>query len=177
MRSRVTFLRHPLHPILVMFPVAMLPLLLILDLVILYVRDEPGLWTAGLLTAAIGGALTLAAMIPGIVDLAAIPDGTTAHRRAVQHLIVGIIILVLYAASVYFRWPMGSTPPVPTWVVGVDAVGTLAVVVQGWLGGELVYKHHIGVDGPEEGGEPTRLKEGPGLHIPPARETKRRHPR
>lgn len=174
MRSRVTFLRHPLHPILVMFPVAMLPLLLILDIVALYAGEPAGWWMAGFLIAAVGGLLGLLASVPGIVDLAAIPERTRAHRIGVQHLLVGILILVVFGATLFLRWPVGSVPANPLWILGVDALGTAAVGLQGWLGGELVYKHHVGVDAPVEGGEPTELKPGQGLHVPPPRPADRR---
>lgn len=177
MRSRVTVLGHPLHPMLVMFPVALLPLLVVLDAVAIYGGGSAGVWTAGFVAAAVGGVLTVVAIVPGIVDLAAIPDGTKAHRTAFRHFVVGMLILALYGAGAYLRWPMDAAPAQPFWVLGLDVIGTLAVTVQGWLGAELVYRHHIGVRGPGEGAEPTPLKDGPGLHVPPPERTKRGEPR
>lgn len=165
MRSRVTLLKHPLHPMLVMFPVALLPVMVLLDLVA-WASGADGLWVAGFWIALAGVVMTLLAIGPGILDLAAIPNESRAHRVALFHLGVGIFILVVYAAAVWARWPAGNLPT-PALALGIDIVGTVAVFVQGWLGGELVYKHHVGVDAPEEGGEPTPLQAGPGVHVPP----------
>lgn len=166
MRSRVTLLRHPVHPILVMFPVALFPLLVVFDGLAWYFGDV-GMWAAGFWAALVAGAITAVAIVPGIVDLSAIPNASRAHRIATFHLIVGFTILAGFAVTIWARWPVSAAPRSPTLVLGIDAAGAVLVTLQGWLGGELVYKHHIGVDAPEEGGDPTRLEPGPGLHLPP----------
>lgn len=156
MRSRFRIAGHPAHPMLVMFPVALLPLLLVLDAVHWYTGDA-GVWTAGFWVAAVGLVTTVVAIVPGIVDMAAIPDGTRAHRTALFHAIVGTSILIVYAAGVWARWPAGSGPEEFALAAGIDVLGTLLVSVQGWLGGELVYRHHIGVRTEAEGGDPVAL--------------------
>lgn len=156
MRSRVRVAGHPAHPMLVMFPITLLPLLLVLDAVHWYTGDQ-GVWTAGFWVALVGLVTTAVAIVPGVIDMAAIPDGTRAHRTAVFHTIVGTSILVVYGAGVWARWPVGSGPTEFVLAAAIDIVGTVLVTLQGWLGGELVYRHHIGVRTPTEGGEPVAL--------------------
>lgn len=170
MRSRLTVLKHPLHPLLVMFPVAFLPLLLVLDGLAWYYGAD-ALWLAGFWIAMAGLVMTVLAVLSGVLDLSAIPDGSRAHRVAVFHFVVGMVILAVYAAAVWVRWPVESVPRAGL-ATGIDLVGTLVVTLQGWLGAELVYAHHIGVYAPEEGGDPTPLQPGPGLHVPPRRKTR-----
>ncbi|HEX2022947.1 MAG TPA: DUF2231 domain-containing protein [Candidatus Thermoplasmatota archaeon] len=153
MESRARILGHPM---LVVFPTALLPLLALLD-VLWYAFGDDALWTAGFWIAAAGVATTLAAMAPGLVDMAAIPDGTKAHRTAVFHVVVGVTVLLAYAASLWARWPAGSAPDGVALATGIDVAGVLLVTVQGWLGGELVYKHHVGVPTSAEGAEPVAL--------------------
>lgn len=162
---------------LVMIPIALFPLMLVLDVIALNAPDAAGVWRASFLLAAIAAVVTLVAIVPGIVDLAAIPDGTKAHRVALFHFGGGMLVLALYAASVYFRWPVGSTPTATAAILGVDALGTVAILGQGWLGAQLVYRHHVGVDAPAEGGDPVELKVGPGLHVPRPPVTRRREMR
>lgn len=154
MRSRLRVAKHPLHPMVVMFPTALLPLMVALDALQAYLGDE-AFWTVGFWVAVLGGLGTLAAIATGLPDLAGLPDGTRAHRKAAFHFVVGLTILGVYAAATWAR--MGSSADRFGLAFGIDVVGLLLVTVQGWLGGELVYKHHLGVDAPEEGAEPTPI--------------------
>ena len=144
---------------LVMFPTALFPLLVLLDILHAYFPGDPAFWNVGFWVAAAGVATTVAAAIPGLVDLAAIPDESDAHRTAFIHFLVGSLVLVLYLAAVGVRWPPGGASERFPWAVAVDVVGVLAIAAQGWLGGELVYRHHVGVLSTLEGGEPVTLKE------------------
>lgn len=159
MESRVRVARHPVHPMLVMFPTALLPLLLVFDALYLWMGDTL-FWTAGFWIAAAGLATTLLAIAAGIPDMAAIPDGTRAHRTGVFHAIVGTTILLSFAASLWVRWPAGSAPDGFALAGAIDVLGVLLVTAQGWLGAELVYRHHIGVKSPAEGGDPVVLETG-----------------
>lgn len=159
MRSRARLLSHPIHPMLIVVPSTLLPALLVFDLLYRFAGVD-ALWPAGFWLAVLGVAATVAAMVPGIIDLSAIPDGTRAHRIGVYHTIVGSSVLVAYLAAVAVRWPLGGDPDRFLLAAGVDLAGTLLVTVQGWLGGELVYKHHVGVDAPGEGGDPVPLETG-----------------
>ncbi|HVM44971.1 MAG TPA: DUF2231 domain-containing protein, partial [Candidatus Thermoplasmatota archaeon] len=152
MRSRFRIAGHPAHPMLVMFPTAMLPLLIVLDGLHWYTGDA-GAWTVGFWVAIVGLVTTLVAIVPGIVDLAHIPNETRAHKTALFHFIVGMTILGVYAAAVWARWPAGSAPDRLALAFGIDVFGTLLVTLQGWLGAELVYKHHVGVSSTAEGGD------------------------
>lgn len=160
MRSKARLAGHPLHPMLVMFPVALLPLLLLLDVAHLVFAGGP-FWEIGFWIASLGVVTTLVAMVPGIVDMAHIPDATRAHRTGVYHAILGTLILFVYAGSLAARWPVGSEPDRFWIAAGLDLLGMLLVTAQGYLGGELVYRHHVGVQTPEEGGEPVILLASP----------------
>lgn len=160
MRSRVRVAGHPLHPMLVALPTAVFPLLAVLDVVPRFAAVDDGYWAAGFWLAVVGLLTGLAAAVPGFVDMRAIPDGTRAHRTGIWHAVVGTGILVAYAASVWTRLTLGADGG--TVFLATDVLGVLLVTVQGFLGGELVYKHHLGVNASEEGGQPTPFvrKEG-----------------
>lgn len=142
---------HPLHPMIVTFPIAIFPLLLFLDALHWWLGAEQ-MWDAALWLSVAGLATTLAAMVPGIADMRPLQDGTRAHRVGLVHAVVGTLILLAFVAAAWVRWSLG--PDRLLVAAGVDAAGALLVGVQGWLGGELVYRHHVGVASAEEGAEP-----------------------
>lgn len=166
MRARFRVFGHPVHPMLVMFPVALFPLLLIADALYFagvadWGPDMPSvLWDAGLYLAIAGLAATALAIVPGLVDLSAIPNASRAHRTALIHMTVGFALLALYGVAVWLRSPSNAMPFGALAILAVDVLGTLAVTAQGWLGGELVYKHHVGVLAPEEGADPAGREVG-----------------
>lgn len=154
MESRVRVARHPLHPMLIVFPSTLFPLLLLMDVLAWWLGND-AFWSIGVWLAGAGVVTTLAAMVPGIVDMAAVPDESRAHRTVLWHFIVGTATLVAYAAGTWLRWNAGTDRLLLATVV--DVVGVLLVTAQGWLGGELVYKHHLGVKTVAEGADPVTL--------------------
>lgn len=157
MRSKARLAGHPLHPMLVMFPTALFPLLLLADLLHLWTGDAT-FWTVGFWLAALGVLTTLAAIVPGTIDMSGIPDGTRAHRTGLWHAILGTATLLAYGAAAWARWPAGSGPDAFGLAVGIDVLGVLLVTAQGFLGAELVYRHHVGVMTDREGGDPVPLR-------------------
>ena len=174
MESRARLAGHPAHPMLIVLPSALFPLLLLLDAVH-WLSGGEAAWSAGFWLAAAGVAATLAAMVPGIVDMARIPDGTRAHRTGLIHAIVGTATLLAYAAATWLRWGAG-TERFP-WAAAVDVLGLLLVTAQGWLGAELVYRHHMGVKTPAEGGDPVTLTGAPRKPSEPGDARRRRDAR
>lgn len=155
MRSRLSLLGgHPVHVMTVPFAMAPFGLLLVFDVMVragIAVPDVVSLATAGF-----GAAATLVAILTGLVDLAAIPDGSRAHTTAAIHFVGGLVILGLYGAAVGLTGWMGASPG-DGLLVAVDVAGLVAVGVQGWLGGELVVRHRIGVLEADEGADPVDL--------------------
>jgi uncharacterized membrane protein len=90
----------------------------------------------------IGGALLAA--VPGFIDFLSISD-RRARTIARAHLTLNIISVSLFALSFGLRFmsPLGALP------VAVSGVGYLVLAVAGWLGGELVFVHGMGVEAAE----------------------------
>jgi uncharacterized membrane protein len=157
MRSRLSLLGgHPVHVMIVPFAMAPFALLVVFDALAFLGTDVADV--VALAIASFGLAASLAAILTGLVDLAAIPDGSRAHTVAAVHFAGGIAIAVLYAASAGLVFWRGLSPG-DTGLLAVNLVGTLAVGGQGWLGGELVTRHRIGVLEDEEGADPTQLED------------------
>jgi nitrite reductase/ring-hydroxylating ferredoxin subunit/uncharacterized membrane protein len=144
MRSRARLKNHPLHPILIAFPIAFGTGALVAD-IIARLTDWPTVWAAGAY-AAIAAVLTgLVAAVPGLIDyFAVVPPNSSAKQRATYHMLVNVTALTLIAVGTIFRDP-------ETWRAGLgtvlcEAAGMACMTVGGWLGGNLVYRNQIGID-------------------------------
>lgn len=167
MRSSLRVAGHPLHPMLVMFPTAMLPLLVFLD-ALQWWFGASELWFAAFWVAVAGFATAILAVASGIPDFVRIPEATRARRTGVFHAIVGTTVLLTFAAAVWVRWPLGGDVDRFGTAAAIDVLGLILVTGQGWLGAELVYKHHVGVPTAEEGAVPV-VSEPRGEDVPARR--------
>ena len=145
MESRFKVLGHPLHQMLIVFPLGLLVTSVAFDAVY-YFGDRNPRWAdvaywmiaAGL----VGG---LAAAVPGWVDWWAIPRGTRAKAVGLWHGVGNVLgVLGLFGAS---WWLRRETPTAPPDLALLLSVGGLAAGgVTAWLGGELVDRLGVGVD-------------------------------
>lgn len=145
LKSKAQALGHPLHPMLVMFPTALLPVALIFDLVHLATGNALW-WSISFWTLLAGVVGALLAILPGLLDYGVIPRGTEARRIATQHMVTGLTLTAISLVSLLTR-DFGRVPhTLNAWIpVGLLLVANGALVLQGWWGGELVYRHAVGV--------------------------------
>jgi uncharacterized membrane protein len=144
MESKAKLFGHPLHPILIVFPLGLLIVALIFDVLYMITGEITfgvvSFWNIA--AGVIGGVL---AAIFGFIDWAAIPSGTRAKSIGRWHAIGNSLVLILFAAS----WVLRLTNP--DFMPGMIAfllvlVGGVVGLVSGWLGGELVDRLGVGVD-------------------------------
>jgi uncharacterized membrane protein len=143
MESRVKLAGHPVHPMLIVFPLGLLATAVVFDVIYLVTNTPTWTVTAFYMIGA-GVILGLAAAIPGAVDWLAIPRGTRAKRIGLIHGVGNVIVVTLFALSWYLRRDQPGTPPTDAVVAGL--LGVALAVITGWLGGELVGRLGVGVD-------------------------------
>jgi uncharacterized membrane protein len=137
---------HPFHPILVTVPIGAWVSSLVFDIAS-YIVAKPGFLAQGsewLIAIGVIGAL-LAAML-GLLDLLAIPTGTTAFRVALLHMTLNIVIVVCYVLN--FVWRHGNYSHPATVAVGplvLSAVSLALLGASGFLGGMLSYRYGVRV--------------------------------
>jgi uncharacterized membrane protein len=142
MESRAKFLGHPIHQMLIVFPLGLLATAVIVDLLyfagdaLIFAEVSYYLVVAGL----IGGAV---AAPFGLIDWLAIPAGTRAKRVGALHGAGNVVVLLLFLASALLRSDLPSAPPVAAYACSF--AGALLALVTAWLGGELVNRLGIGV--------------------------------
>jgi uncharacterized membrane protein len=142
MESRVKFFGHPLHQMLIVFPLGLLATSVVFDVIHLWGRSTASATVAYALIAAglVGGAL---AAPWGFIDWLAIPRGTRAKTIGAMHGGGNVIVLLLFAASWWLRDGRAEQPPTEAWVLSF--CGAALALVTAWLGGELVDRLGVGV--------------------------------
>lgn len=145
--SRAAILGHPLHPVLIHFPVA--ALIMVIGSDIAYLLTDDFFWArAGLWLTAIGAVGGWVSGLAGLVDL------LTVRRIRVLvtawcHALLAVMLLSLASLNWLLRYPDPAELIMP-WGLYVSLLGGALIAVTGFLGGKLVYEYAIGV-GIEEG--------------------------
>src|SRR5438105_8352945 len=109
MESRAKLLGHPVHPMLIVFPLGLLATAVIFDIVGLSTRNPFWFQTAFWMIAAgiMGGLL---AAVFGLVDWLAIPRNTRAKAIGLWHGAGNVLVTLLFIASWVMRRPDPSSP-------------------------------------------------------------------
>lgn len=84
------------------------------------------------------------AAVTGFLDFSALSDGHPAERTAEAHLLaMSLALCCFFGAWFSLRGPEVTLAWVP---LACSGAGTLALLVGGWCGGQLVYRHGVGRD-------------------------------
>lgn len=143
-RSSVHIAGHPVHPILIPFPIALLTAAAVTDLA--YLLGPDPFWArASLWLIAAGFMSGVVAALPGLIDFVTIQRARS-HSTGWIHLIGNL--LVLGAALLNWLPRIDDTESfISPWGLTLSLVTAGLLVITGWTGGELAYRHKIGVTG------------------------------
>lgn len=149
--SKAAIAGHPIHPMLIPFPVTCLTLVAVTDIV--YAAGGGVFWATAsywlLIAGLISGAL---AAIAGLVDFLGVRRARRL-RQAWAHAGLNVVVMAIALVNLLLRVDNLAEAVVPEGVI-LSVIGTLGLIVSGWLGGELSYRHRIGVaEAPEYEGE------------------------
>jgi uncharacterized membrane protein len=143
-RRKLRFFGHPVHPVVTHFPMALLPVSFLGDLIGIW-TDATFWWSFSFYNLAIGLVLSIPALITGMIDFMAIPQEGAADRIAMRHMTIIITAITLYTGSFFIRfgveipsgWRVISS-------VSLSLLGLIFLLIGGWLGGQLVYRFGVG---------------------------------
>src|SRR3954470_7726358 len=142
MESRAKLLGHPIHQMLIVFPLGLLAMAVIFDLLAIGLGD--GYWSEISYWMIAAGVVTGLLAAPfGFIDWLGIPSGTRAKRIGAVHGAGNVVVVVLFALSWLLRGDAPRTPQTLALTLSF-AAGGLALFT-GWLGGELVDRLSVGV--------------------------------
>lgn len=142
MASPASFGKHPIHPILVAFPIGLWIFSLVCDLIFLLgwggvVWKDVAYYTMG------GGIVgALLAAVPGLVDLLSISDPKV-KKLGVWHMSINLLAVGLFAVNFLLREGAMPEAKLP---LALSAIGVVLIGISGWLGGEMVYVHGVAVE-------------------------------
>jgi uncharacterized membrane protein len=138
---------HPIHPMIIPFPIALWVFSLVADVIYLW-RGNP-VWRDFiafyvLLAGIIGAAV---AAVPGLIDWLSLKDPAVL-KIANWHARLNVIALLVFAASFYLRTSSGSSMVSGSHNIpfGLSVFGVILITISGWLGGEMVFKHGVAVE-------------------------------
>jgi uncharacterized membrane protein len=134
---------HPIHPMLIPFPIAFLVATFVCDLVF-WRTGNPGWSTAALYL--LGAAIVMAALaaVAGLMDF--LGDERIRDLSAAWHHMIGNVVVVVLALINWYRRYAGGDAAVLPWGLVLSTIIVLLLLYNGWRGWEMVYRHRVGVE-------------------------------
>lgn len=143
-RSTAKVAGHPLHPMIVPFPIAFLVSALFTDIAYLNTGDagwaQASMWLLGA-----GISMALLAAVLGLTDFLG-DRRVRAHQAAWLHMVGNVIAVAVAAVNFYLRAVGEATAAIAPAGVTLSAAVVLILLFTGWMGWELVYRHRTGVE-------------------------------
>jgi uncharacterized membrane protein len=146
MYSKVKLAGHPVHPMLVGFPVAFYTATLV-AFIVYAATDNPFWFRLGCVANWAGVVMAAVAALPGFIDWATgIPRGSAAKKTGLIHMALNVTALTVFLINAVVatnHWDE-VLPPSGAGIV-LSAIGVLITLAAGFLGWSLVQDHHVGV--------------------------------
>jgi uncharacterized membrane protein len=147
MYSKTTVFGHPIHPVLVMFPIAFYTATLV-SYIVYSATNLPFCFQLGVVANIAGVATAALAALPGFVDWNwGLPGGHPAKAIGLVHMGLHVAALGVFGANAVIQtlqW--NDVAPTPGLAIVLSAIGFVLTGVGGYLGAELVQRHHVGID-------------------------------
>ena len=141
-RSTLSIAGHPIHPMLVPFPIAFFVGTLATD--IAHSQSYDPFWAAAS-TWMLGAGLVMAALaaLAGLTDFMG-DARIRSLRDAWLHMAGNVVVVLIEAFSLWRRIADGADFILPTGLV-LSLVSTALLLFNGWMGWAMVYHHRVGV--------------------------------
>jgi uncharacterized membrane protein len=138
-RSTAKIADHPIHPMLIPFPIVCFILTFVVD--ILYARGNTSLATASNWLLIVGLVMAALAAATGLTDF--LGEKRIQVSDAVKHMLANVTAVVLELVNLILRY--NNPDFIASTGVYISGVVVLILVYSGWKGGDLVYRHGMGV--------------------------------
>ena len=142
-RSTAAIAGHPLHPMLIPFPIACFVLTLVCDIFFMSVGSTAWVMASEWL---LGAGLIMAALaaVAGLTDFL----GERRIRNITAswwHMGGNVIAVLISLYNLYIRYAAGAAAGITGTDLVLSAVVVAILLFTGWKGWEMVYKHRVGV--------------------------------
>jgi uncharacterized membrane protein len=147
MRTPASIFKHPIHPMLIVFPIGLWIFSMACDLIRL-AGGSSDAWATVAFYSMVGGLIgALCAAVPGFIDLLYYKGGAPPVKKiALTHMAINLTAVVLYGINIGLRASGGYGMGLP---VLLSIIGVALIFVSGWLGGQMVHVYGVGVEGRE----------------------------
>jgi nitrite reductase/ring-hydroxylating ferredoxin subunit/uncharacterized membrane protein len=143
MKSRAHLKSHPLHPILITFPIAFYIGTFLFD-VLAIAKDEIAFALTGLYIHSAAIVAAIVAAVPGFIDYTyTVPPKSSAKDRATKHGLLNSSVLIIFGIALFLKHRENISPYI---VLTLEFVGVVLTLIAGWMGGTLVHRNQIGID-------------------------------
>lgn len=145
--SRIALAGHPIHAMLVAFPIAGVFAVGFCDMAYWWTGDtfwsRAGVWGSG-------GAFVMGgfAALSGMAEVLLVP-GVRRRAAAWSHAVVAMVLLSVIAINWAQRIPDPAAGVLPFGIL-LSGLSLLLVAITGWHGGKLVFEHQVGVNVPSD---------------------------
>ena len=132
-----------MHPALVALPVGLLTGTVLADIAYLFISKNQMWLDISFWTNAAGVVTALIAAVFGFIDYFGIAHGA-ARKPATLHMVLNLVMVTLFAGAL-FAFPYGQAAPNILVPFTLQFLGFALMMGAGYLGGELVFTHKLGV--------------------------------
>jgi uncharacterized membrane protein len=147
MSTPASIRKHPIHAMLIVFPIGLWIFSFACDLIYMVVTPN-SLWKDMAFYSMAGGLIgALLAAIPGFIDYLSLSEPRT-KKIATTHMVLNLVVVALFIFNLGVRY--NAQPSSDMLGIALSVVGIAFMGVSGWLGGALVYEHRVGVGTPRE---------------------------
>lgn len=146
MRSKMAVAGHPIHPALVALPIGILVWALVANIIYAF-TDHNLTWYDVAQYSSLAGIITgLAAAVPGLGDYLTIGKDSDARDMGIIHAVLNVTVLALFAIAFALMLDRNADGGgMLTIVIVLQALGVGLLSMSGWIGGEMVFRKHLGV--------------------------------
>ena len=130
---------HPIHPMLIPFPIVCFILTFVLD--VLYLRGNTGVAMATNWLLGVGLVMAALAAVAGLTDF--LGDKRVQGPDAIKHMLANVTAVVLEVLNLVLR--VNNPDFIASTGVYISGLVVLILIYSGWKGGDLVFRHGVGV--------------------------------
>lgn len=146
MQSKIRLFGHPVHPMIVPFPIAFYTATLVCS--IAYAVNGDTFWFHVAFVANCSALVTAAvAILPGLIDWLSLPELSDARTTGLKHMVANVFSLGCFTANavIMFTKLHEPNPPIQGSIM-LAAFGFLIMLYAGFKGWKMVQTHHVGID-------------------------------
>jgi uncharacterized membrane protein len=143
MRTPARIARHPIHPMLVPIPIGLWIFAFLCDLAFVFGVGASHWFTISFYAMVVGLIGALVAAIPGTIDMLSLRGAP--KKIALVHMALNLTVVALFAVNLVLRINGAEVAGLP---LALSVIAITLLAASGWLGGQMVYVHRVGVEEP-----------------------------